>query len=275
MNLKPALALGRQKLRSLENPALEAEVLLATLLNKDRTWLKTHPEAKLGWTQSLKYRLWLAQRAQHRPVAYIVGAVEWNGLNLKVNRHTLIPRDETETLCHHIKTTFQAPSSKLQILDVGTGSGCLAIWLKRQFPESQVTALDLSPQALKVAAHNAQAHQVEVVFKPSDLLSALKPHTHFDLIVANLPYVPDDMVVSAEVKKEPPTALFSGSDGLKHIRRLALELKQKPLTFRQLWLEFLPAQKGDIQSIFSEHEAEFFSAVNGEIFFACIKNTLP
>ena len=159
MNLHKTLKTAVTKLNHLENPSLEAEVLLASLLDKHRTWLRTYPETKLSATQHLKYKWWIQQRAAHKPVAYITGNVVWNSLSLKVNKHTLIPRDETEILCHHIKTA-QTISPKT-ILDIGTGSGCIAIWLKKQFPSAQVSAFDIAKNALKLAKKNAKQNQTE------------------------------------------------------------------------------------------------------------------
>ncbi len=268
MIIKHALREAITKLQSLENPTLEAEVLLAALLEKNRTWLKTHYHTQLSPEQVELFNAWTAQRAQHIPIAYITGQVEWSGLNLKVNQHTLIPRDETETLCHHIKA--QQPNPPLQILDIGTGSGCLAIWAHTQFPESQVTALDISPEALTIARDNADNHKAAITFLESDLLAAIKTGSHFDLIMANLPYVPYQISVTPEVQKEPANAIFSADEGLSHIKRLASEIADKNHTFKQLWLEFLPSQAKAIKTIFKDYTVIFYPAVDGQYFFALV-----
>ena len=252
MNIHQALKVATKKLVHLENPPLEAEVLLATLLNKNRTWLRAHDDHTLTFTQSLKYKWWTSQRALHKPVAYITGEVEWNGLNLKVNKHTLIPRDETEILCLHV-TEAQTKAPK-NILDLGTGSGCIAIYLAKNWPQANVTALDISSLALQTAQNNATLNQIMINFQLSDMLSALNTNTHIDLIVANLPYVPKELTVTAEVSQEPKTAIFSGDDGLDHIRSLAAQIKSKTITFNQLWLEFLPSQTKDIETIFNDYK---------------------
>jgi release factor glutamine methyltransferase len=267
MNLQQALTAATKKLSHLENPSLEAEVLLATLLEKNRTWLKTYPEKTLTDTQQSQFNQWIKKRAEHMPSSYITGTVNWNGLRLKVNKHTLIPRDETETLCHHIKEGQTiTPRS---ILDVGTGSGCIAIWLSQQYPQAGVTALDVSSPAVETARGNQLPSQ-KIKFIESDMLNVLESKDHYDLIVANLPYVPDTLKVSPEVSQEPRSAIFSGNDGLDHIRTLATQIIKKEMSFNQLWLEFLPNQIEAITAIFDAYAVKPYRDVNGEIYFAQI-----
>jgi len=269
MNLKTSLLQAIKKLSHLESPNLEAEVLLSALLKQNRTWLKTHPEFELTTNQQAQFDDCVNQRANHTPTAYIIGQVTWNGLDIKVSPDTLIPRDETETLCHHIKQ--ELPKAPASILDVGTGSGCIACWGQTTFPHTTVTALDISEAALTVARRNATALQLQIDFKHSDLLQALLKQSHYDLIIANLPYVPDTINVTAEVKAEPHSAIFSEDEGLHHIKRFASELKTKQVTFNQLWLEFLPSQAEAITEIFKGFKVTLFTAVDGQIFFAQIK----
>lgn len=268
MNIKQSLTKATKNLSHLENHSLEAEVLLSVLLKKNRTWLKTYPETNLTTEEQTQFSKWIEQRAKHVPVAYITGIVDWNGLTLNVNQHTLIPRDETETLCHHILEAQITPPHT--ILDVGTGSGCIAIWLAKQFLKANVVALDISKEALEVARKNAETHS-NINLLESDLLQKIEAESHFDLIVANLPYVPEDLIVTAEVDQEPRSAIFSGSDGLDHIRELAEQLISKKITFNQLWLEFLPSQTKDIQKIFAKHNPTFLTDVGDAIYFGRIK----
>lgn len=269
MNTKDALTYGVRKLKHLANPLLEAEVLLAILLEKNRTQLKTYPEQKISPPQWLRYQWWIRKRAAHVPVAYITKKVEWNNLKLSVNKHTLIPRDETEVLCHLIVSAQKKPPSS--ILDVGTGCGCIALFLAVKFPNAHLQALDISKPALKIARKNALPYPVKIDFKHSNLLSRIKEKTHFDIIVANLPYVPKNQSVSAEVKTEPPTAIFSGKDGLNHIRQFAQQLEQKNIRFNQLWLEFLPNQATDIKALFLNYQVELKTGIDDTFFFVLIK----
>jgi len=252
-------------LRTLDHPRLETEALLAALLDKDRTWLKVHDREILGLFKQLKFKYWCHQRSRGVPLAYICGYKDWHGQRFVVNRSVLIPRDETETLLRHILDNRQQITGN-SILDIGTGSGCLAIELKRAFPAATVTAVDISKKALSLARANAALHQQAINFIHSDLLTAVTGH--FDLIVANLPYVPEDLAVMKEVRQEPHTAIFSGADGLDHYRRLAQELEK--IKFNQLWLEFLPSQKDQIAKIFSNYSVAFKADVAGNEFFAQI-----
>ena len=132
-------------------------------------------------------------------------------------------------------------------------------------------ALDISKKALAVARKNAAQQKQLVDFEYSDLLSAVESGTHFDVIVANLPYVPENIVVTKEVQQEPHSAIFSGVDGFDHLRRFALELQN--ISFSTLWLEFLPSQKEGIIEIFKDYEVTFKGDVAGNLFFAEIKTT--
>ena len=269
LNIKKQLQSAVVFLSSHTNPKLEAETLLASMLGKERVWLKTHDNQNLSLMELLKFKYWVHLRARGVPLAYIRGYQDWYGQKFVVNKSVLIPRDETETLLTHILDTKYKILPN-HILDVGTGSGCLAIELKRAFPDSEVLALDISDKALKVARANAKGLGQAVDFQKSDLLSAIPKNTHLDIIVANLPYVPETIEVTLEVKQEPHSAIFSGPDGLDHLRRFAVELSKKNITFGTLWLEFLPTQKDKIQEIFSIYKIKLKADVAGNEFFARI-----
>jgi len=271
--IESVLVFAVSKLKHLDTPQLEAETLLAYVLNKKRAFLKTHPEYKIPLKRRLLYVRYISKRAKHWPIAYITEQTEWADLNLKINKHVLIPRDETEILWEHIRTTKRKNELKT-FLDIGTGSGCLAIRAAKDFPKSQVTALDISLQALKLAKQNAKDHRTEITFKHSDLLDAIPAKSHFNIITANLPYLPNNEKLSLEVQKEPSLALFSDFDGLGHIRALNSQLRIKKIIFNELWLEFLPSQAEKIKQIFSNYSVELKTDVGGDCFFAkiCQKN---
>jgi release factor glutamine methyltransferase len=277
MKICDALRWGTEELRLLEHPSLEAEVLLSHVLREERIFFKTHPEKKVSWWSFLLYKKCVQQRKKHVPVAYIVGYKNWGGMRILVNKNVLIPRDETEILCEHIVAEKRNISPKC-ILDVGTGSGCIALSLARAFPLAQVTALDNSSKALTVARKNfsnpdfvgnryiCSLPRIRTV--QSNLLEKIHTDSTFDLIVANLPYVPETLAVSPEVEKEPSEALFSGSDGLDLIRKFATQLTEKNIRFVELWLEFLPSQQKEIGGIFADYKVSFFTDSGGSIFFA-------
>lgn len=255
--------------KTCKNPRLEAEILLGHILKKDRVWLKTNTEKNLSFWTYLQLLCYSWKRRCGLPLAYICGRKHWADFELAVDQNVLIPRDETEILCHHIVNAMRNWQPK-SILDIGTGSGAIALFLKRHFPNAKILATDLSPTALEIARRNAEKHNFDIQFQHSDLLQSIPQNAPFDLITANLPYVPNEMSVSREVQKEPRNAIFSGSDGLDHIRALAQQLQAKNINFRELWLEFLPQQYPSIEKIFEKYEVIPFEDEGGDIFFAKI-----
>lgn len=270
MTIQEALQWGITQLRTQLNAFLDSEVLLASILQTDRSFLKINPQKNITEAEFDLYKKFIQERKENRPVAYIIGKKKWADFELFVNENVLIPRDETEVLCNKIIQEWKAKSPQ-RVLDIGTGSGCIALFLRKIFSEADILALDDSKRALKVAQKNAEKQGMNIRFQHSDLLSAIKEGLFFDIIVANLPYVPEKLEVSGDVRKEPPQAIFSGIDGLDHIRRLNQQIEEKEIGFQELWLEFLPQQKEKIEQIFRLKKVEFKKDIGGDIFFACIK----
>ena len=268
MNVGHMLLWGQEKLNHLENPKLETEVLLAKVLGWDRVSLRTKDSFEIPFLLWIKFRWWVYQRSRGVPVAYIVGCVVWNDLKIKVNTHTLIPRDETEILAQMVAQNLK-PGDK--VLDLGTGSGCIGLYVKIKCEAIDLTLSDVSKKALKIAQLNFKNHKKSAHFVCSDLFCRFKSGTRYQHIIANLPYVPEGMKIEKEVKKEPSGALFSGVDGLDHYRRLEKELKIKNIGFEYLWIEFLPSQKAGIEALFQDFEIKFLTDSGGEVFFARIE----
>ncbi len=270
MEIQNVLGLATRELKDLDNPKLEAEVLLCEVLHCNRIFLKTNSHKKISWWQYFLNKFFVQQRKKRIPLAYILGYKNWAGFRIKVNKNVLIPRDETEILVQKIcsiKRDFKIES----ILDIGTGSGNIAIFLAKKFPEVSIYLLDKSSKALKVAKYNIQNLEIKNnKFIKSDLLSKISLNSSFNIITANLPYVPEEIEVSPEVEKEPRGAIFAGRDGLGLIRELAVQIKDKQIVFNELWLEFLPLQKEEISQIFSDYEIEFFEDLNEETRFSRI-----
>lgn len=154
----------------------------------------------------------------HKPVQYIIGHTYFYGLKIMVNEHVLIPRKETEVLVEHVLKSID-PQSSLDIVDIGTGSGCIALAIKKNRPNTNVLAIDISSEALQVATLNANLHQLDITFIENHLLDGLN-HT-FDIIVSNPPYIAaDDPVSESVLLYEPHQALFSEEAGLWHIRHI-------------------------------------------------------
>ena len=213
------------------NPRLEAELLLTHVLDCSRAHLYAHPEHPVRSRQHAGYQELLDRRAQGEPLPYLTGHLEFYGLDFAVDPRVLIPRPETETLVELALELISRHPSPL-LADVGTGSGCIGVALAVHAPLARVYALDLSPQALRVAQANALRHEVadRVTFIQADLLEALPEPV--DLIVANPPYVAhqDWPSLPPEVRAhEPRLALDGGPDGLDLIRRL---LHQAPTYLR-------------------------------------------
>jgi release factor glutamine methyltransferase len=239
----------------------DAAVLLMHALGISRATLIAHPERTLDRDQQAHYQRLLERRLRFEPIQYILGHVEFYGLTLRVTPAVLIPRPETEILVEAVIHRLEK-QNQLQIADVGTGSGTIAIALAHSL-DASVTALDLSPDALAVARENAQTHHLEdrIRFLESDLLAALPPEASYHAIVSNPPYVPqsDAATLHPQVRDfEPPLALFAGEGGLEIYRRLIPQafalLKPNGL----LVLEIGHGQRDAVAALLAGwHEVEF------------------
>lgn len=186
---------------------LTAEVLLGHALGCERVQLYSHPERELTPLEQLHYGRYLYERLRHKPTQYITGRQEFYGREFLVTPEVLIPRPETE---HVVETALRLAAGAVRILDVGTGSGALAVTLKKEWPRAEVFASDISPDALAVARENAHRLEATVHFFCADLVDAGAP-AWLDLIVCNPPYIPPDEApgLPAEVRDyEPAVALF-------------------------------------------------------------------
>ncbi len=231
MTLREALtaAVSRLTGANVPSPRMNAELLLMFTLGCDRAHLYAYPEREVSPSEQVRYDEALAERARAIPAQYITGHQEFWGMDFIVTPAVLIPRPETE---HAIETVLRLesaggdarPTRTLQIIDAGTGSGCIALALAKELPEAEIHATDISGAALEIARANAARHQLEgrVLFHETDLLSGFEPNT-FDFVVSNPPYVgeSEEDQVQLEVRKfEPRQAVFAGPTGLEVISRL-------------------------------------------------------
>jgi release factor glutamine methyltransferase len=214
-----------------DTPSLDAELLLAHSLTKDRAWLYAYPQKSVDPDQLRTFLDLIRRREQREPVAYLIGHKEFFCLEFEVNRHVLIPRPETELLVETALQIFDC-NSKIDIVDVGTGSGCIAIALAKHLPRAKLLAIDVSNQALHLAQQNARRHHLadRITFLSGDVLEPLAGSV--DLIVSNPPYVSQLELAagstSPEVSRyEPRLALDGGDDGLDTIRQLLSQAKEK------------------------------------------------
>ncbi|MEE4273200.1 MAG: peptide chain release factor N(5)-glutamine methyltransferase [Thermoanaerobaculales bacterium] len=220
-----ALELGARSLprrRGIPDPRREAVWLLARAWGVDEVSLRIHPEREVPAEVEARYRGWLQRRAAGEPAHHLTGSCEFWGRGFAVSPAVLVPRPETELV---VQVALELPvSPTARVLDVGTGSGCLAVTLAAERPRWRVTAVDRSEAALEVARKNAGDHGVEVDYQLGDLTEGFEPP--WDLVVANLPYIPtaDLAGLAREVSHDPASALDGGADGLDLIRRLIADL---------------------------------------------------
>ncbi|OGY47610.1 MAG: protein-(glutamine-N5) methyltransferase, release factor-specific [Candidatus Buchananbacteria bacterium RIFCSPHIGHO2_01_FULL_47_11b] len=241
MNVKTALrnATRRIQKRAIATAALDAELLLAAALGRDRQYVLSHFDKELTERQKAILAEMVLRRCNFEPIAYITGTKDFYGRSFFVNRAVLIPRPETELL---VETIIKHGRNKpITIADIGTGSGCIAISLALALPKATVIATDISPEAIAVAKKNARRHKAAVTFTTGNLLEPLE-ETAFDVLVANLPYMPSEQITKLQpatvdptlelaeqipIRFEPIIALSGGSDGLLLYRRLFEQLARR------------------------------------------------
>jgi len=232
--------------------ALDAEILLSFVIKKPKEFLYAHSEKKLTAAQISKFKKLIMRRAKHEPVAYIIGHKFFYGLDFFVDKNVLIPRPETETL---VETAIN--KNPTTIIDVGTGSGTIAVSLAHHLPKTKIFATEISSATAKIAQKNILHHKVAVTLLRSNLFEPFLKKSKISnlkslLIVANLPYLTTKQWQKAqlEIKKyEPRQALDGGSDGLKYYRELLQQLELL-ITDRRLsitsFFEIDPSQKKSI-----------------------------
>ncbi|MDO8465070.1 MAG: peptide chain release factor N(5)-glutamine methyltransferase [Gallionella sp.] len=280
-----------------DSARIEAQMLLQQVLDVSRAYLLAHPEQALDETQAAAYRTLLQRRLAGEPLAYILGEREFYGLNFKVTPATLIPRPDTELLVELALARIQPPSpptplpvpaggipaasgSKAartgetgedgrqagrgcRVLDMGTGSGAIALSIAHARPDIEVTAVDASQDAMEVARENARRLNLDNVrLLRSDWFSALESE-YFDLIVSNPPYIADGdaHLAQGDLRFEPRTALASGADGMDDIRRIVTQAREHLNGGGWLLLEHGYDQAGRVRALLQQAGfSEVFSA---------------
>jgi len=234
--------------RGIENPRLNAEHLLAHTLDRTRMELYLEFERILGEAELVPLRDLVRRRGEGEPLQHLLGTVEFCGQTFLCDRRAMVPRPETEELVEFLKSEIRNPKS--EIVDVGTGSGVIALSLAAEFPEAKILAVDVSEEALALAEENAARLNLsdKVRFLKSHLLE--KVDGAFDLIVANLPYIStqDRHTLSREVLRDPEVALFAGAQGDELVREL---IAQAPARLRPGGLLALEIGLGQSQGLLS------------------------
>ncbi len=226
-SVREALGFYRQSLavRS-ESPSLDAQLLLAHSMNQTKTWILAHPEVALRPTEWSAFQRFCEAYLQGSALPHILGSWEFYGRSFTVSEDVLIPRPETELMVEQAILILQENMQMERIADIGAGSGCVGVTLAIEAPRVKVTAIDLSSEALAIARENAVRYDVleKFAFVQADLLEPIQGK--FDLVCANLPYIPSSELRGLAVADcEPRLALDGGPDGLVHIHKLLWSLR--------------------------------------------------
>lgn len=244
--------------RGAESPRLDAELLVAEALGIDRVGLYLDLDRPLGRPELDRIRPLIERRRTREPVAYILGRREFWGRTFEVTAAVLVPRPDTETLVERALALLP-PDAEGAMLDLGTGSGILAVTLAAERPTIHADAVDLSAEALAVARRNAARHQVieRITFFEGDLFAPLPRERAYDLVVSNPPYIPEDEVpvLAPEVARwEPRLALAAGKDGLAVLRRIAAESVSRLRPGGRVLVEIGAGQAEAVRALFAQNE---------------------
>lgn len=264
---------------------IESDLLLSFILKKPKEFLYLNPNKQLNKIQLLKLKGLVRRRLNGEPMAYILGYKDFYGLKLKVNKNVLIPRPETEWLVDQVlklihpghrsgiqfdfksRPRVVARGGNIKVLDLGTGSGCIAISIKKNINDTDITASDISAKALTVAKANAKFHKTNIKFIKSDLFSNITEK--FDLIIANLPYVPasDYKKLRNGLKYEPKSAITDGSNTAEIYKRFLKQVNGHLATKGIILLEIDPKTKKYLPP-----KTKFYKDLNGLWRYAEINN---
>ena len=249
-------AIARNLLTHTSTAQLDAELLVAHVMGHDRTWLVGHRDDALTPTQVSHLTDLVAQRQRGIPLAYITGSKEFYGRSFIVTPDVLIPRPDSESIVEAAITAI-SPIPKPRVLEVGTGSGCIAITIALECPNATVRATDISPAALQITQKNATQLGANdcITFAQQDLLT--NESGQYDLLVANLPYVPthwltDDNKKQYSLVTEPELALHGGDDGMDIIKRFLEQFAAHPVS-DQLILEHGDGQSVRVKKLLEQH----------------------
>jgi release factor glutamine methyltransferase len=227
---------------------LDSLILLEFVLGKDRSWLLAHGADNITPAKLSTLNRFITQRRTHYPLAYITHRVYFYNNQFFVNNHVLVPRPESETIIDLLKTL--PPKDRTVLIDIGTGSGVLAITAKLLFPKTVVFATDIDTKCLQVAKKNGLSLKANVKFFKSDLLKSLPAKLlENSVLLANLPYVPDGFTINESASLEPRAAIFGGEEGLDLYTQLFDQIMALKGTPSHVITESLPEQHDGLQSI--------------------------
>lgn len=252
MTLGQLLSYSTKCLSHLPSPELDTRLLLQHACDKSFEELIISQNQEVDKRLEKLFFSFLERRKKSEPVAYIIGYKFFYDLEFEVSKDVLIPRSDSETLIDYVLEGYS--QENLKILDLGTGSGCLIITLLKHLPNSNGIGVDISSGALNIAKSNADKIGVtdKLTLSQSNWFANIKPQP-FDIIISNPPYVSPEEDLSSEVKHEPQTALFAGSDGLDAYKQIAAKAKKYLSPQGAIYLEVGYRQKESVQKIFEEH----------------------
>jgi release factor glutamine methyltransferase len=263
-----------------DTPLLDAQVLVAHHLEKPRTWVLAHPETAIDAAQSIKIYQSVHRLEAGEPLPYVISHWEFFGLDFELNPSVLIPRPETELLVEEAISWLQAHPHKRSALDIGTGSGCIGITLAKHIPNLHLLMTDISPESLEVARLNAEKHNVleKVDLLQSNIFEQVPTSSLFDLICANLPYIPTEKLTALSVaQSEPRLALDGGVNGLTIIKHLLEQVKTHISPGGIILLEIDPDQRIEMVQFLQENlpsaKVNFLQDLSGRD--RCVEIHLP
>jgi len=258
MKLGKILSNGERRLAKagIGSARLDMLILLEDSIHKDRSWILAHPEHEVSDGVARRLERKVERRARHVPLAYIRGHTEFYGRHFKVNRHVLEPRPESEMMIELLKG-LRLPK-KPKVADVGTGNGAIGITAALEFPGSTVDLYEISSGALAVAKHNIHLHELRLHARKMNLLS--RPLRPYDIVLANLPYVPDKWQINEAAMAEPKIAIFGGKDGLDIYRKLFTQLQRFTWHPQYVLTESLPPQHENLAAVAAAHGFKLYKS---------------
>ena len=256
------------KTAGISSAHLDSLILLEDALHKDRAWILAHPETEVNEALARRMGRKIERRGTHVPLAYIRGFTEFYGRRFKVNRHVLEPRPESETMIELLKALhLRRPA----VADVGTGNGAIGITAALEIPGSLVDLYDISAGCVSVAKHNTHLHELHLHVRKMNLLS--RPLRPYDVILANMPYVPDKWQINQAAMAEPKIAIFGGPDGLDVYRKLFTQLARFTWKPKYVFTEALPPQHEKLAAIAAGHGFSLRQSDDFIQVFTPVKNT--
>ncbi|MCP4331227.1 MAG: peptide chain release factor N(5)-glutamine methyltransferase [Gammaproteobacteria bacterium] len=254
-NIDSAIRWASARFASCSDSArLDADLLLAHCLDKPRSYLYSWPEQELSDSCWQSYQQLVQRRLEPTPIAYLLGRREFYSLEFATRQQALVPRPETELLVEQALLLIP-PQQALRVCDLGTGSGIIAITLKKHRPLAQVHATDIDPACIELARENARKHAVDIEFVESDWYRGLPAASIFDLIVANPPYIAADhpFLKQGDLPAEPSLALTPGVSGLEALRQIIAQAPRHLVVCGYLMLEHGYDQQSDVAELLAEN----------------------